>query len=464
MSGKNGWIYVLENEAIPDLIKIGCCEIDPQDIAEKLSKSDAIPLPYLVKYKALIIDPDKIEKIVYKKLESKKLERDFFKCKVDEAIQLIRELGVVKYEEFWKKEIKSRFEYKIDEHYSEKKKTQERSESLIAHEWAKKNITEITDYLKNIPADEKAYYIFLLWVTGGVNLAEIWEKIKNQKKSSLNIPVYHYQPSAEVPLIALKETYQSRGHHAFSFAVEIHQMSNLAVSFPDEGYFQLILNLWAELNSGYEKKIAGKLIGGLKEEFKNCDKHIKNTRISLDELINNPNSIKPHFLIKGHPLSAELKEIKKIFCELDKDALSMGNPLPEAQIGYDEKSRNDQRKRLAEQKDSLIKKKESEKYQRYLEEARETLRVKDGQVASYENDKTDNQSMNSIHTPAENLDQDLKDIETAKEYERFWKNIPKKNKGSYPYTESKNFVFPNFFTILWVIFVVIIIYILNKEM
>ena len=100
MVDKEGWVYILTNEAMPGLVKIGGTMQDPAIHAEELSDSTAVPIPYVVNYKALVLDPKQIEQEVYGKLDSKRLDdkREFFICEPFEAIRSIRDTGTVKYE------------------------------------------------------------------------------------------------------------------------------------------------------------------------------------------------------------------------------------------------------------------------------------------------------------------------------------------------------------------------------
>ena len=92
MVDKEGWVYVLTNEAMPGLVKIGYTMNDPAIRAEELSGS-SVPLPFVVAYKALVIGPKQIEQEVHGKLDSKRLneKREFFKCEPFEAIRYIRD-------------------------------------------------------------------------------------------------------------------------------------------------------------------------------------------------------------------------------------------------------------------------------------------------------------------------------------------------------------------------------------
>ena len=107
MEGKEGWVYVLTNEAMPGLVKVGYTMKDPAIRAEELYKDSkngavtGVPMPFVVVYKALVVNPYQVEQAVHKELESKRVNnsREFFRCEPVEAIQLIKRVSQVKYED-----------------------------------------------------------------------------------------------------------------------------------------------------------------------------------------------------------------------------------------------------------------------------------------------------------------------------------------------------------------------------
>ena len=96
-----GWVYVLTNEAMPNLVKIGYTIKDPAIQAEELSSVVEVSFPFVVVYKAFVYQPHQLELAVHKKLDSKRQNgtREFCECEPLEAIELIRELGEIKFEE-----------------------------------------------------------------------------------------------------------------------------------------------------------------------------------------------------------------------------------------------------------------------------------------------------------------------------------------------------------------------------
>ncbi len=100
MAKGDGRVYVLTNEAMPGLVKIGFSMKDPTIRAEDLSKETGIPMPFVVVYKALVVSPRDIEQEVHVNLESNRVnnQREFFRCKPLDAIECIRKNANVKYE------------------------------------------------------------------------------------------------------------------------------------------------------------------------------------------------------------------------------------------------------------------------------------------------------------------------------------------------------------------------------
>ena len=70
MAEAEGWVYVLTNEAMPGLVKVGYTMKDPAIRAEDLSKETGIPMPFVVTYKALVVSPRDVEQLVHEDLES----------------------------------------------------------------------------------------------------------------------------------------------------------------------------------------------------------------------------------------------------------------------------------------------------------------------------------------------------------------------------------------------------------
>ena len=107
MADEEGWVYVLTNDAMPGIVKIGYTLREPSVRAEELYKDSkngavtGVPLPFNVAYKAWVLNPFQVEQSVHKSLAPKRLNenREFFKCSTEEAIQHIRQVAKAKFEE-----------------------------------------------------------------------------------------------------------------------------------------------------------------------------------------------------------------------------------------------------------------------------------------------------------------------------------------------------------------------------
>ena len=87
-----GYVYVLENDAMPGLYKVGWTERSPDERAKELSGT-ALPSPYRVAYsKSTSLTAD-IEKIVHKALNEyrNRSNREFFKTDLKKIKQTIKD-------------------------------------------------------------------------------------------------------------------------------------------------------------------------------------------------------------------------------------------------------------------------------------------------------------------------------------------------------------------------------------
>ncbi len=52
----NGWVYLIANQAMTGVIKIGCCEDHPEVITKKLDDAGGSPYPYILQYQLFLTD------------------------------------------------------------------------------------------------------------------------------------------------------------------------------------------------------------------------------------------------------------------------------------------------------------------------------------------------------------------------------------------------------------------------
>jgi len=93
MSNNRGYIYVLANSAMPDLIKVGKTTRAPVERAKELSQVTGIPTPFIVVYEQLVNNCDTAEEFLHTILKQKGYResenREFFRASASEVIKII---------------------------------------------------------------------------------------------------------------------------------------------------------------------------------------------------------------------------------------------------------------------------------------------------------------------------------------------------------------------------------------
>ena len=84
-----GWIYIITNASMPDLIKIGYSTKDPILRAKELNNT-GVPHEYRVAYDALVFNPRECEATMHNKYSDRREAKEWFKSSVPEAISIIR--------------------------------------------------------------------------------------------------------------------------------------------------------------------------------------------------------------------------------------------------------------------------------------------------------------------------------------------------------------------------------------
>jgi hypothetical protein len=95
--GKEGdeWVYILTNPAIPDMVKIGYTKLDPFVRASKISRGTGVPLGFEVEWAYRCYKGERIEREVHIYFSNKRVnkQREFFRVSLDEAKNIIEEIG-----------------------------------------------------------------------------------------------------------------------------------------------------------------------------------------------------------------------------------------------------------------------------------------------------------------------------------------------------------------------------------
>ena len=89
------WIYVLSNESIPDVVKIGYTKQTPEERAYQISSATGVATPFKVEYTFKCHEGEFLEAEIHRHLDSCRVStnREFFNIGIKEAKEVIEEIG-----------------------------------------------------------------------------------------------------------------------------------------------------------------------------------------------------------------------------------------------------------------------------------------------------------------------------------------------------------------------------------
>jgi hypothetical protein len=90
-----GWIYVMDCESMPDLVKVGKTHMDPNERAKVLSRETTSPKPHRVQFEGWFDQYGKVERRVFNKLRQFHEGKEYYRCDVATAVKAIRELNPI---------------------------------------------------------------------------------------------------------------------------------------------------------------------------------------------------------------------------------------------------------------------------------------------------------------------------------------------------------------------------------
>jgi hypothetical protein len=89
-----GWVYVIDNQAMPGLVKVGYSTKDPTLRAKELAGTGT-PHPFRVVFDALVEEPRDVEQAVHAILGKHREAKEWFRCSSSQAITAIRSAAKV---------------------------------------------------------------------------------------------------------------------------------------------------------------------------------------------------------------------------------------------------------------------------------------------------------------------------------------------------------------------------------
>ena len=89
------WVYILENDSQPGLLKIGYTKLTPDARAKQISNATGVPLPYKVAWAFRCFNGELLEGEVHHALRKYRVnnQREFFQIGLDEARETIELIG-----------------------------------------------------------------------------------------------------------------------------------------------------------------------------------------------------------------------------------------------------------------------------------------------------------------------------------------------------------------------------------
>ncbi len=85
-----GWVYILSNKAMPNLVKVGFSTKDPELRANELHTT-GVPYRFVVEYDALVNEPRDVEQKTHVLLKAYHENKEWFRCDIATAIIAIRQ-------------------------------------------------------------------------------------------------------------------------------------------------------------------------------------------------------------------------------------------------------------------------------------------------------------------------------------------------------------------------------------
>lgn len=101
----SGFIYILSNPAMPNLLKIGKSDRDPSAFRAEELYTTGVPQPFKVEYFAYVEDHHRLESILHTRFDKQRpnKNREFFTVRVEEAVLVARQSSKILYEKIYYK-------------------------------------------------------------------------------------------------------------------------------------------------------------------------------------------------------------------------------------------------------------------------------------------------------------------------------------------------------------------------
>jgi len=88
----NQWVYILSNPSIPNVLKIGYTNLNPELRAKQISSSTGVVVPFKVEWATKCNNGYELENIIHKTLKDYRVnnQREFFQIDLEESKNIIK--------------------------------------------------------------------------------------------------------------------------------------------------------------------------------------------------------------------------------------------------------------------------------------------------------------------------------------------------------------------------------------
>jgi hypothetical protein len=88
-----GYVYVLSNDQMPGLVKVGFTSRDVAQRVAELNSGTAVPSPFVIEAVFACGDPERDEQEVHRQLAATRLQgREFFRCDLRDALRAVAQI------------------------------------------------------------------------------------------------------------------------------------------------------------------------------------------------------------------------------------------------------------------------------------------------------------------------------------------------------------------------------------
>ncbi|WP_258807259.1 GIY-YIG nuclease family protein [Pseudidiomarina sp. CB1] len=98
MASSLGWVYVLENASLPNLVKVGFTTRKVEERLREISQA-GVPHPYTLAYAAYVERPAHVERTLHHYLNKHRYRKEWFRCSPTEVHSALHACGIAPIEE-----------------------------------------------------------------------------------------------------------------------------------------------------------------------------------------------------------------------------------------------------------------------------------------------------------------------------------------------------------------------------